>query len=89
MTAAKKLTPAQLTVLRDVKAGQVCRSESGHDLYACYDRAQRHNYRDKNVTAIVDRLTNQGLIIIGEMSGMQRPWHLSEQGKRLLSQEDV
>lgn len=77
-----KLTPTQLTVLRDAKAGHVYRSERGYDLYACYDRAQA----DKKVTAIVERLSTLGLVRIGEQRVMQRAWHVTEQGEQVLSQ---
>lgn len=84
MTDAIKLTPAQLTVLRDAKAGHVYRSERGHDLYDCYDRAQA----DKKVTAIVGRLSALGLLRIGDQKVMQRSWHVTEQGERILAQKE-
>jgi len=81
----KKLTPMQLTVLRDAGAGYVYRSERGHDLYACYDRAGGGN---KKVTAVVDRLYALGLLRIGPQDRMQRPWLVTEQGLRALAQEE-
>lgn len=83
MTAAIKLTLPQLTVLRDAKAGHVYRSERGYDLYACYDRAQAN----KKVTAVVNRLSILGLVRIGEQKVMERPWHVTEQGEHVLSQQ--
>jgi hypothetical protein len=71
-----KLTPVQLTVLTHASAGEVYRSERGHDLYACYDRAQGN----KRVTAIVDRLSTLGLIAIGEQRIMQRAWNITGEG---------
>lgn len=88
MTVTIKLTPAQLVVLRNAKAGHVYRSERGHDLYACYDRAQGVIGGYKKVTAIVDRLSTLGLLRIGEPHVMQRPWHVTEQGDQVLSQEE-
>lgn len=85
MTAASKLTPTQLTVLRDAKAGHVYRSESCHDLYACYDRAQAN----KKVTATVDRLSMRGLLRIGAQTGMQRPWVVTEEGEQVLAQKET
>jgi hypothetical protein len=78
-----KLTPTQLTVLRDAKAGHVYRSESGHDLYACYSRAGGGN---KKVTAVVDRLSALGLLRIGPQDRMLRPWLVTEQGEEVLAQ---
>lgn len=78
----KKLT---LAVLRSAKAGHVYRSESGLDLYACYDRARGN----KRVTAVVDRLSALGLLRIGEQLLMQRPWHVTELGEQLLTQEET
>jgi hypothetical protein len=75
-----KLTPNQWTVLRNAKAGQVYRSESGHDLYACYDQAQKR----KRVTTVVARLCTLGLLKIGEQDRMQRPWHVTERGEKVL-----
>ena len=80
----KKLTPTQLTVLRDAGAGYVYRSESGHDLYACYDRAGGGN---KKVAAVVARLTALGLLRIGPQDRMQRPWLITPQGEQVLAQE--
>ena len=85
MTAQPKLTLAQLTVLRDAKAGHVYRSESGLDLYACYDRAQN----SKKVTAVVERLSTLGLLRIGEQWMMQRPWHVTQQGDQVLAQKEI
>jgi hypothetical protein len=82
------LTPAQLTVLRNAKAGHVYRSERGHDLYACYDRAQADRGRHKKVTAIVDRLYTLGLLQIGDPSVMTRPWHVTEKGDQVLAQKE-
>ena len=82
------LTPAQLTVLRNAKAGHVYRSERGHDLYACYDRAQNNRGRDKNVTAVVKRLSAQGFLRIGDQSVMTRPWHVTEAGEKALAQTE-
>lgn len=83
---AIKLTPPQLTVLRDAKAGHVYRSERGMDLYDCYDRAQGGN---KKVTAIVDRLSALGLLRIGEQKVTERPWHVTEQGDQVLAQKEI
>jgi hypothetical protein len=83
---AIKLTTSQWTVLRDARDGHVYRSERGHDLYACYDRAQSAN---KKVTAIVERLSALGLLRIGEQAGMERPWHVTEEGSKTLTQEDA
>jgi len=80
-----KLTPTQLTVLRDAKAGHVYRSESGFDLYDCYDRANRVNGRNKKVTAIVHRLSSLGLLSIGEQLLMTRPWHVTSKGDEVLA----
>lgn len=82
---AIKLTPAQWIVLRDAKAGHVYRSERGYDLYASYDSAKSGN---KSVTATVKRLSALGLVQIGEQSGMNRPWHVTEQGVEALAQKD-
>lgn len=79
-----KISLPQLAVLRAAKAGCVYRSERGHDLYACYNRAGNGN---KKVTAIVERLSALGLLRIGEQAGMERPWHVTEQGAKLLAQE--
>jgi hypothetical protein len=76
-----KLTPTQLSVLRDVQAGHVYRSERGHDLYACYDRAQGN----KKVTAIVERLSKLGLVRIGDQHVMARPWYVTASGEQVLS----
>lgn len=73
-----KLTPTQLTVLRDTAADHVYRSERGHDLYACYDRAQGR----KRVTAIVERLSRLDLVRISDQRGMERPWHVTAQGEQ-------
>lgn len=87
MTAkAHKLTPSQWTVLCDARNGHVYRSERGHDLYACYNRAQSCN---KKVTAIVERLSALGLLRIGEQAGMERPWHVTEQGAKALAQKET
>jgi hypothetical protein len=80
-----KLTATQLTVLRDAKAGHVYRSERGHNLYACYDRAKAN----KKVTAIVHRLSAIGLLRIGEQQGMERPWHVTGQGDQVLSSKET
>lgn len=87
-TSAIKLTDVQWTVLRDAKAGHVYRSEHGHDLYACYDRAQADRGRHKKVTAIVERLSALGLVRIGEQSVMQRPWHVTDAGEKALAQKE-
>lgn len=86
---AIKLTPVQWTVLRDARDGHVYRSESGHDLYACYDRAQGVGGRHKKVTAVVDRLCALGLIQIGEQAGMNRPWRVTEQATEVLAQKET
>jgi len=85
------LTPTQLTVLRNVKAGHVYRSERGGDLYECYDRSQVTRGRHKKVTAIVERLCALGLLRIGEHSAavMQRPWHVSDAGEQALAKEST
>ena len=88
-TSAIKLTDVQWTVLRNAKAGHVYRSERGHDLYACYDRAQADRGRHKKVTAIVERLSTLGLLRIGEQSVMQRPWHVTEAGEKALAQKEI
>jgi hypothetical protein len=80
-----RLTPSQLTVLRDAKDGHVYRSERGHDLYACYDRAGNGN---KKVSAIVQRLCDLGLLRIGESAMMHRPWHVTELGIEVLAQKE-
>ena len=82
----QKLTPTQLAVLRDAKAGHVYRSERGHDLYACYDRARDGN---KKVTAVVERLSTLDLLRIGDQQGMERPWHVTRQGDEALSQKET
>lgn len=86
MVVTQKLTATQLTVLRDAKAGHVYRSERGHDLYACYDRAQGGN---KKVTAIVARLSALDLLRVGDPQGMQRQWHVTRQGDEALSQKET
>ena len=78
-----KLTSTQLTVLRDAQAGHVYRSERGHDLYACYDRAGGGN---KKVTAVVARLCALGLLRIGNPQGMSRPWLVTSQGDQTIAQ---
>ena len=83
---AIKLTARQWTVLRDARDGHVYRSERGHDLYACYDRAQSAN---KKVTAIVDRLCALGLLQIGERGPMQRAWLVTEKGSQMLAQKET
>ena len=83
------LTPTQLTVLRNAKAGHIYRSERGGDLYECYDRSQVTHGRHKKVTAIVDRLSSLGLLQIGEESVMQRAWHITEKGLQALQQSLV
>jgi hypothetical protein len=81
-----RLTPPQLTVLRDTRDGHVYRSERGHDLYACYDRARGGN---KKVSAIVERLSALGLVRIGEQgSTMSRPWHVTGLGIEVLAQKE-
>ena len=75
-----KLTVAQLTVLRDAKAGHVYRSERGYDLYTSYDRA----LSNKKVTAIVKRLYMLGLLRIGEQA-LERPWLVTDQGDAALA----
>ena len=86
---AHKLTTSQWTVLRNARDGHVYRSESGHDLYACYDRAQGVVGGHKKVTAVVDRLCALGLLQIGEQAGMNRPWHVTEQGATALAQKET
>lgn len=85
MPTSPKLTAVQRTVLLDARAGHVYRSERGHDLYTCYDRAQGN----KKVTASVNRLSTLGLLRIGEQNGLQRSWHVTAQGDRALSREDL
>jgi hypothetical protein len=80
---ASKLTSSQATVLRNAQAGHVYRSERGHDLYACYDSAQGR----KKVTAIVARLSDAGLLRVGDLSGGQRPWLVTAQGAQVLAHE--
>jgi hypothetical protein len=82
------LTPTELTVLRNAKAGHVYRSERGHDLYDCYDRSQVTRGRHKKVTTIVKRLSSLGLLRIGEPSVMTRPWHVTEAGDKALAQTE-
>lgn len=84
-----KLTATQLAVLRDAKAGHVYRSERGHDLYACYDRAQRPRGQDKRVTAIVERLSTLGLLQIGERHVMQRSWQVTAQGEHEIQRAEL
>ena len=86
MTATIKLTPTQLAVLRDAKAGLVYRSERGHDLYACYDRWRGGN---KKVTSIVKRLSTLNLLRIGDQQGMERPWHVTPQGDQVLAHAET
>ena len=85
-TKAIKLTPTQWTVLRDAKNGHVYRSERGFDLYDCYDRAQGGN---KKVTAIVAKLCSLGLLRIGDLTHMNRTWHVTDQGDKALAQKDT
>ena len=82
---SSKLTSSQWTVLRNAQAGHVYRSERGYDLYACYDAAQSR----KKVTAIVGRLSDAGLLRIGEEAGGQRPWLITAQGAQALVQHQA
>jgi hypothetical protein len=84
VVVTRKLTPPQLAVLRAAKAGHVYRSERGHDLYACYDRARGN----KNVTAVVERLSARGFLRIGDQQVMERPWHVTVQGDQALAQQE-
>jgi hypothetical protein len=85
---AKKLTPAQLAVLREAKAGTLYRSESGRTLYDSF------NADHKNINRQVDALTSlrPPLLRIGDMGEgrrFTRPWHITEEGERILAEHDA
>lgn len=81
-----KLTPTQrkLELLRAVGAGRVYRSERCADLYQSYEQPlpdrTGHIGRRVKVTARIDKLSAEGLISIGPMRNVQRPWSLTDAG---------
>ncbi len=77
-----RLTPSQVSVLRAAARGDLCRSESGADLYACYIRGQR-----RAVTSVVDRLfaLEPSLLRIGERERFTRPILLTVDGEAELA----
>lgn len=79
---AKKLTPAQIEVLRLVAADGVYRSEEAGTLYKSY---RRDNHRD--VSRQIDVLTEAKppLIEIGERGPWSRPWHITDAGTEVLA----
>jgi hypothetical protein len=79
-----KLTPAQLAVLREAKAGTLYRSESIGTLYDSFNAAHRNvNRQVKALNAREPRLLQ-----IGESEGWRRPWHLTEAGERALAEAE-
>lgn len=82
---AKKLTPAQVGVLRLVAANDVYRSEETSTLYKSF---RRDNHRD--VSRQVDMLAEAepSLIRIGERGPWSRPWHITDAGTELLAALD-
>ena len=77
-----KLTPTQLAVLREAKAGTLYRSQEGGTLYDSFNAAH------KKVNRQVDALTalNPPLIRIGERDRWSRPWHITEEGEHVLAE---
>lgn len=82
--AVKKLTPTQLAVLREAKAGTLYRSESIGTLYDSFTADHKKVNRQVDVLAHA----TPPMIRIGSTERLIRPWHITEEGERVLAEHD-
>lgn len=88
MPTERKLTDADIAILREVAAGNVYRSESIGTLYDSFCRSLRHRKVNRHVDKLAQRDTP--LIRIGDQDRdrFARPWLITDAGLDYLDNLD-